>query len=192
MDFTGLAIKVALVLALVTGCFLAEQYVEGLGADKQLKKDTVLLDQVKLEASAKLLEANKRNRELELQFQLALDTQNLKDRENEKTIGSLQGQLAARAARDGGRLRDPNAAGCGGGGRSPEATPAGLASAGAADGGQAGGLLSAELTGLLQRLTSEADTINAAYASCKADALILRSSDSSLLIGAPAAVVNAQ
>lgn len=83
-------------------------------------------------------------------------------------------RLTALAAGNGGKLRDPNATGCGGGGAGPQGPSAPGAVAGAADVTQAPGLLSAQLSGLLLRLTGEADDINAAYESCRADALTVR------------------
>ena len=72
------------------------------------------------------------------------------------------------------RLRDPHASsrGCSGGGpTSGAASPAG---AGAADPPEAAGVLSEELARLLRALTIDADQINAAYASCRADAYTVR------------------
>lgn len=83
-------------------------------------------------------------------------------------------RLAAAAAANGGKLRDPNASGCRGGGGGPEGQDPARPVDGAADAPQAGGLLSAQLSGLLQRLTREADAINDAYAVCKPDTVNLR------------------
>ena len=87
-------------------------------------------------------------------------------------MSALEKLLAATA----GRLRDPNAAaaGCRSGGAGASTTDPGLADPDAADAAEAGGLFSAGATELLQRLTREADAINAAFASCRADALSVR------------------
>lgn len=98
--------------------------------------------------------------------------QEMEDARNKKTTNTLTARL--RALADGtGRLRDPHA------GRGPGGGSAtGAAAAGPGDsrdhGAEAGGVLSAELTGLLQRLTVEADAINLAYISCRADAESVR------------------
>lgn len=97
------------------------------------------------------------------------------DVENQSTIADLAGRLRT-AAGAAGRLRDPNAspAGCGrGGGGAQGANPA-SASTGPADPTEADGLFSEPATQLLQKLTLEADAINVAYTSCRADAFYLR------------------
>lgn len=95
------------------------------------------------------------------------------DAQNKSTIADLAVRLRT-AAGAAGRLRDPNAAGCGGSGSgAPGADPA-RSGGGAADAAEAGGLFSAGATELLHRLTRDADDINTAYASCRADALSLR------------------
>jgi TolA-binding protein len=81
--------------------------------------------------------------------------------------------LAAAADRNGGRLRDPNASGgCGRGGAEGEAPAAAGDHQG--HGAEAAGLLSTQLSGLLQRLTREADEVSDAYAACRADDLSIR------------------
>lgn len=92
--------------------------------------------------------------------------QEQQDAQHQKTVTDLQARLRA-AAGPTGRLRDPNAPGCGGGSGGADGAPAANSGKRPADGAEAGGLLSAELSGLLQRLTFEADTINVAYASCR-------------------------
>lgn len=95
------------------------------------------------------------------------------DAKNQSTVKNLESRLRI-AAGDAGRLRDPNASGCGvGGGGTPGADPA-AAGVGQADSTETGGLFSAGATELLQRLTREADEINNAYASCRPDAVTLR------------------
>ncbi len=97
------------------------------------------------------------------------------DATNQSTIAGLRDRLRA-AAGPGIRLRDPNAepAGCRDGGGGPKGQPSAIAEPGRKDPTEAGGLLSAELTGLLQRLTEEADTVNAAYIACREDAIAMR------------------
>lgn len=95
------------------------------------------------------------------------------DAQNKSTIADLAVRLRTAAGATG-RLRDPNAPGCGGsGGGTPGADPA-SAAGGAADAAEADGLLSAELTGLLLSQAQASDEINTAYASCRADALKIR------------------
>lgn len=95
------------------------------------------------------------------------------DAQNKSTIADLAVRLRT-VAGPAGRLRDPNATGCGGGSSgAPGADPA-RAGGGAADAAETGGLFSAGATELFQRLTREADDINNAYASCRPDTLNIR------------------
>lgn len=82
-------------------------------------------------------------------------------------------RLAVSIADAGGQLRDPNAR-CGSSGDEPETELATTADHRRADLAKAGGLLSGPLTGLLQKLTSEAGEINDAYAICRQDSIDLR------------------
>lgn len=102
----------------------------------------------------------------------ARKAQEKKDAENERTIAAQARRLVDAAAAHGGQLRDPN--GPGGCRASPEGQGGAAAGAGGKDPAEAGGLLSKQLSGLLARLTGEADDINAAYASCRADAVEVR------------------
>lgn len=125
-------------------------------------KDAAIRAQ-KREAQAKLdqltVEANHANRML----REAQALQEKKDADAKSRIARLQRELDAL-----GRLRDPNANGCGGGGGSSTPGVPQADAGGAADAAQTGGLLSAELSGLLRRLWREADEVNVAYASCRA------------------------
>lgn len=80
--------------------------------------------------------------------------------------------LAAARAVNGGRVRDPFAVPCPASGAAVGAVAG--AGASAPDGGQASGLLSAELSDFLDARFKEADAINDAYAICKQDALNVR------------------
>jgi hypothetical protein len=85
--------------------------------------------------------------------------QEIQDAEHQKTVATLSDRLR-HAAGPAGRLRDPNAAGCGSGGGVPQGAAASAPGDRADDHAEASGLLSARLTGLLQQLTREADDIN--------------------------------
>jgi hypothetical protein len=104
------------------------------------------------------------------------DKQELKDANNKTTVTDYERRLRA-AAGHAGRLRDPNATyatGCGCGSGSAQSTNPTGAGHRADDVAEAAGLFSVGATALLQRLTREADDINLAYASCRADALSIR------------------
>lgn len=163
-------LKIAAVLALLAALFFGERYIEDLGAARQAAVDQIAIKDLKEKAAETLAAETLKTRNAEQALQAFTDAQNLKDADHEKTVADLHDQLR-RAAGPAGRLRDPHAtSGCGAG--SGGATDQAASSSGdrPADGAEAGGLLSAELTGLLERLTREADDINAAYASCRAQA----------------------
>ena len=127
-------------------------------SDKQKAAAAALL----ASESAKVADAEKRLREFK-------DSQEVRDVKANSVVNDLRGRLLAA-----GRLRDPFAGGCGPGGDTAKSATTASPGAGAADGTEAGGLLSAQLTGLLSKLTSEADAINIAYVSCRADAMSIR------------------
>lgn len=103
------------------------------------------------------------------------EAQEAKDAEDRKIVEGLREDLRLNSrAAGGGGLRDPFATPCPRGGNTAAAPAAAGAVDRAADPTEAGGLLSAELEGLLLRLQREADEINIAYASCRPDALTLR------------------
>jgi hypothetical protein len=170
---TGVLIKIGAVLALLAVLFFGEQYIEQRGADRQSAVDNAAIQKQKTEAADELASETTKVRKAEQALQEVTTTINVKDYEHEKTVADLSDRLR-RAAGPAGRLRDPNAAGCGGGGGGTQSEVAGPAGDRPGDPAEAGGLLSADLTGLLQRLQLEADTVNDAYTSCRAQAIAVR------------------
>lgn len=140
------------------------------GAQAQKDVDQKAADTQKAEAAKLLAEETARADAVTGAFLVFKDKQESKDVQAAKITSGLKTQLAV-AAGTAGRLRDPNATPCGRGqgGSSPETQTASSPSGGSSDGAKTGGVLSEELTGLLQKLTGEADEINTAYASCRAD-----------------------
>ena len=159
----------AAVLGILTAGYFgwrAEQ--RSIGAAAQKAIDQQEMDKLKAEAMLKLEAALKAKAEAEKKLRDAATAQGIKDAKNQNTVAGLTSRLAALTAAGAGRLRDPNqTSGCGGGGSGAPGTATAGSGAGAGDAPQAGGLLSPQLTGLLQRLTAEADAINLAYISCK-------------------------
>ena len=90
-----------------------------------------------------------------------MKARNENDQVSEGALSILADKLAA------GRLHDPYQAGCGSSGSSPTGKETGSAAAGATDAAPAGGELSAEFDGFLKQKAKSADSINAAYASCR-------------------------
>lgn len=170
---TDILIKIATVVALLAALFFGEQYIEGRGYDRARAEDNAAIEKVKREAAGQLAIETNKTRTAEQALQDFKNTQELQDATHQKTVADLSSRLRTLAGAPG-RLRDPHAAGCGpSGGSTPgEAAPA--PGGRPADPTEAGGLLSADLSGLLQRLQLEADTINVAYASCRADAYTVR------------------
>lgn len=162
-------IAAALMLALLAGLRQIDQR----GYARAKAEDMAAIEQQKREATAELLRLTDQVHATESRLQAALQDQNTKDYNHAQTIAALSDRLRAYAG-PGLRLRDPHATGCGPGGTGPQSDTATAPDAGTTDPAQAGGLLSAELTGLLQRLAREADDINAAYTSCRADAYTVR------------------
>ncbi len=160
-------IKLAIVAALLSALFGLERYIEHRGYTRAQLEAQTAIDQIKRSAANTLAAETAKTRQAEQALQAFTDFQNGKDSDHEKTVTALAARLRA-VADPAGRLRDPNATGCGGGGGSTQATTASAAGAGAADAALPGGLLSAELSGLLRERLEQADRINDAYASCRA------------------------
>ena len=147
------------------------QYTQGVNATTALYEAAI--DKQKAQAATLLASETAKTRSTELALQTIKNQQELQDADHQKTVADLSDRLR-RLSGSTGRLRDPNAAGCGGGGGSATDQVASAAGDRADDAAQAGGLLSGELSGLLRGLASEADAINNAYASCRADAFAVR------------------
>jgi hypothetical protein len=168
---------VALVLALAHGWFVGVERDHAVSAKNaavgMYEALTAKVVRQKLEAQKLLAELTTRAQQAESALLEFRRNQQKVDDANKAIIADQARRLRDAAAAHGGQLRDPNAGrGCGGPG--PEGQGAAGAASGAGDAAQGGGLLSAQLSGLLIRLTGESDTINRAYASCRADTLNLR------------------
>lgn len=157
-----------IVAAVVAACHHRDLGLIAQGEARQRAVDQAEVDKLKRDAVVKLEAALKEKGDVERKLQELADVQAIKDAKHVRTVADLTGRLAALVSSGAGRLRDPNqASGCGSGGGSPAPSATASTSPGADNGAQTGGLLSAQLTGLLQRLTEEADTVNNAYISCR-------------------------
>ena len=170
---TDIFIKIAAAVALLAVLFSGEQYIEGRGYSRAQAECQAATNKLKADAAAELASLTAKTRSAEQALQDLKNTQELQDATHQKTVADLSSRLRNLAGADG-RLRDPHAAGCGDGGSNATGEAATAAGDSANDTTQTGGLLSADLSGLLQRLQLEADTINVAYASCRADAFAVR------------------
>lgn len=169
----GLIWRGLALLALLAGIYALERHIEQRGYDRARNDCATSLALLQASAATSLAEQTAKTLSAEQALRVANNKQDLQDATHQKTIMDLSDRLR-RAAGPAGRLRDPNTSQCGGSGHSPPGDAATATAAGPADRAQAGGLLSEPLTELLQRLARDAEDINAAYASCRADAFTLR------------------
>lgn len=158
--------KLASAAGIVVSLFAAEQYIESLGADKANLLCNAKIDGITIEAGEKLAEATAKETAYKNAIQAFVTTINGRDHDHEKTVAALSGRLRDLANSDG-RLRDPNAETCGSGCCGAESGPGGDSSGGAAGRSETNGLLSKQLSELLQERLREADEVNNAYDSCK-------------------------
>lgn len=161
-------LKAAACAALVLALLFAVRGIDARGYDRATAQAQAQITQSKADAAAALLQETERANAATKALQTLVDQQNQKDTQHAQTLNDLGSRLRA-AAGPNQRLRDPHAiAGCGPSGDSPTGATATAAGPGATDRAETGGLLSEPLTELLQTLAADADTINTAYASCRA------------------------
>lgn len=141
-------LKIGAAIALVLAIAFGIKWLEGRGYDRRVGE----------EATEKVKDME-RIRELNRALNVVKANQEVEDVKNAKTVQRLARQLRDAAGPDG-RLRDPNAV------NSCPGTDSGNGS-GAGDGAEAGGLLSVQLSNLLEEKLQEADDINVAYISCR-------------------------
>ena len=170
---TSLFVKAAIAAGLVLALLLALRQVDQRGYDRAMAEATAATNTLKAQAAATLASETAKTRHAEQALQAIKNTQELQDAAHQNTVADLSDRLR-RLAGPAGRLRDPHAAGCGGGSGGAPGAAATTPGDRAADPAQTGGLLSVPLTELLGRIVREADTINVAYASCRADAYAVR------------------
>lgn len=167
---------IALLVAVIALCAAAlglVHYGHSKGVAETTATYEAALSKQKLEASLKLTDETAKTRRAEIALQTFKNEQDLKDEKHQTIVAAMSTRMRGLAG-PAGRLRDPNQAGCGSGsGSTPSADPTATADR-PDDGAEAGGLLSKQLSGLLQQLTQEADVVNVAYASCRADAFKVR------------------
>ena len=162
-----------LAVALSFAYFAWRDHQRDIGSDRERAKWEQAIAMQKAEAASLLAAEKDKTAIAERTLAEFKNRQEIEDAQNRTTISTLERRLRD-AAGPAGRLRDPNAAGCGssGGGAAGEASSG--ASDRAADAAPAGGLLSVQISDLFGRLLREADEVNIAYAACRADALNIR------------------
>lgn len=161
-----------LAVGLAAGYFAWADHQQGIGEDRATERYEKAISKHRLAAARLLAQETDKVRLVEKEIERWKQKQEVDDERNRKHVENLAARLRDLAG-PAGRLRDPRA-GTGHGGDAPQGGAAAAACGGDGDTAQTGGLLSAELTGLLRRLTAEADEINMAYISCRADAVAVR------------------
>ncbi len=164
-------------IALYAGYKTWESKQQEIGEHRATVECNSKIDQLKLDAARLLAAETAKVVAARAELRKFKDEQELKDAKNTKTVLTQERRLRGLSTADG-RLRDPNATneGCRcsrvGGQNSDTAASDNRTN----DGTETGGLLSKELSGLFKQLTKEADDINIAYASCRADGAAVRKS----------------
>ena len=154
----------ALLILLVIGYIYWASYQQGVGEARATHKYNALIDKQKREAAELLARETAKVDKAKKELHDEKNEREVQDARNAKHVANLSTRL--RDLTVNGRLRDPNA----GRGACSDTTVHGStpsSSDSPDNGAEASGLLSTELTGLLQQLTGEADEINIAYNSCR-------------------------
>jgi hypothetical protein len=153
------------------GAWAAHQ--QGIGDARATARYNAAIDKQKTQAGQLLkTETDRANAATVKLINLKIEREK-QDVENQSAIDRLAVRLRA-AAGPAARLRDPHAARCGGGGGGAPAADLAHVEGSAADGAEAGGVLSKQLTEFLLSQAADADQVNLAYTSCRLDALSLR------------------
>jgi hypothetical protein len=172
--YIRIVLALAIAAALIGGYFTWEHHERNIGRaeiQKLWDADRVqwqaALDKQKAAAVMQLAAETKKAIEAEQRLNEFRTNQEKTDASHISTVAGLRAQLAHV------RLRDPfaEAPRCGGGGGGAASAPAAPADAGAANAADAPGLLSERTSADIRQLQFTADTINDAYASCRAAAM---------------------
>lgn len=164
LPYKALAI-VVLCAALIAGYFGWQTHQRAIGAEAQRQVAAQALQAQKNEAARVLAAETAKVAATEKTLRAFVSAQEVQSVKDQKVVADLGRRL--RDATVAGRLRDPYArpGDCGAAADPGAAAPAGDSADHPAP---AGGLLSTELTGLLQRLSAEADEMSNAYTACRA------------------------
>jgi hypothetical protein len=163
---------VALLLALVFGVRMWTNSIRASERALVVAEYNIQIDKLQSDArdtladvTAKVESGNKKLRD-------AKEIQEFNDVVNTKALAMLADRSHALASA--GMLIDPNAQACGCGSSGTAFANSTTPSAGVGNPAKAGGVLSRPLSQLLFDITRDADEINVAYISCRADALAIR------------------
>lgn len=139
------------------------------GATAQRVVDQKAAEALKTEAAKLLQQETDKTAAVEKSLREFKTNQEIKDVEAVKYAGKQSARIASLVNANG-QLRDPfGAGGCGQSSGGAQAQAGAGPSSGGDDPTQAQGLLSAKFSGFIRDKLAEADEINTAYASCRAD-----------------------
>lgn len=156
--------------ALIAGYLAWASRQQAIGEARATAAYNVKIEAQKKEASKILAKETAKVVATERSLQSLKNIQEVTDAENKKVTDNLTARLRAL-----GRLHDPNA-GRGAGSGAASGTAAPCASNSPNDRAEAGGVFSIPASELLRKIAREADEINLAYISCRADSLAVRKS----------------
>lgn len=176
---SSLALKVIAVTVAIGAAtalyFSWASHQQKIGEDRATTIYNKMIEELQQRTRVKLNEQNKLVLSAQKELADFKNAQELKDAANKSKVESLNRRLRDLANLESGRLRDPNAdEACRE--RSDPGPDTSLAGTGNRDSNpsKTGGLLSTALSELLQSVGEEADAINLAYISCRADSQSLR------------------
>lgn len=157
-------------LSVITGYNIWANHEQSIGYDKaKVEYEKVIQDQKDIATQALITETAKVTVK-EKELQEFKNNREVIDRANTKKVNALSNSVRAMSQ----QLRDPHQISAIKYSNSSSSSDSSNSNSGSGNGAEASGLLSAELTGLLSRITSEADEINLAYISCKEDSQNIR------------------
>lgn len=154
-----------LLLCLALGLAATQYRQQAMAANADLATLQQQLRQQHLQAQAQLADLTRQRDARQAALNALHAHQEQTDAETAQHIARLESELATRPVRVRIATRPAN---CGGGGAGTAGAAAATADAGAADAAQTHGLLPAANARRLGAVIAEAETINAAYASCRA------------------------
>ena len=163
---------VALFIVLIIGYNFWVNHQRDIGRDEKTVYYEKIIQDQKVEASKILAKETAKVQATKDALQEAKNNQEVRDGKNEKTIQILNAKLRDLADANG-RLRDPKNGRRVSGTFSANNNPPNPGDC-PDNGTETSGLLSAELSRLLQKLTAEADEVNLAYISCREDSIGVR------------------
>lgn len=161
---------IALLLSMVLGqqVRVSNAKVRALEAQASYKELAVNVTKQNEAATAKLATLTSQAKNLQTNLNMDAQERAKNDVRNQQTISGLQGSLRTALARPS-RLCGTSKGDSGAGDRSTSSSPTAYPTSSGRDSAETSRVLLPNAAESLERLTTEADAINVAYASCKAD-----------------------